>query len=81
MIEKKKKYSVPIWGEVRFSIEVYATSEGDAVGVAYTKEEDFDTLMTEAMTASTGNGSYDVFWDSDRTLECVGMGDIEEVDV
>ena len=73
MIEKKKKYSVPIYGEVSFSIEVDATSEKDAVDVAYINIDDYYKLMVEA-------DDFDVFWDFDRTVCCVGEGDIEEVE-
>ena len=73
MIEKKKKYSVPIYGEVSFHIEVDATSEKDAVDVALINIDDYYKLMVEA-------DDFDVWWDDDRTRCCVGEGDIEEVE-
>ena len=76
MIEKTKKYSLPIWGEVRFHIEVDATSEKDAVEVAYKKIDDFETLFAK----SGAEGEVDIYWDYDRSVDCIGFGDIEEVD-
>tara|TARA_B100000780_G_C21087299_1_gene438080 strand:+ start:1130 stop:1354 length:225 start_codon:yes stop_codon:yes gene_type:complete len=69
----KKKYLVPIWGEVRFHIEVDAIDERDAVTVAYSRQKEFYSLMKV-------DDEIDVFWDYDRTSYGIDSGDIEEVD-